>query len=225
MKILIIEDEKLLSDNIAAYLKQEDYVCDTADNYELAMEKIECYSYECILLDIGLPGGSGLSILRELRANNKTDGVLMISARNSLDDKVSGLRLGADDYLSKPFHLSELSARVAAIVRRKNFDGNNSIRFNEISIDTQARIVHVNQREVELTRKEYQLLVYFVSNKGRVISRNAIAEHLWGDDQDMANNFDFIYTHIKNLRKKMTHLGSGDYIQSIYGVGYKFGER
>jgi DNA-binding response OmpR family regulator len=225
MKILIIEDEKSLSDNIAAYLRQEDYTCDTADNYWAAMEKIECYNYECILLDIGLPGGSGLSILKELRSNHKMDGVLMISAKNSLEDKISGLKLGADDYLAKPFHLSELSARVGAIIRRKNFDGSNNISFNEIMIDTLARTVLVNNKEVELTRKEYQLLLYFAGNKGRVISRNAIAEHLWGDDMDLADNFDFIYTHIKNLRKKMTHLGCGDYIQSVYGVGYKFSER
>lgn len=225
MKILIIEDEKLLSDSIAAYLRQEDYTCDMADNFGVAMEKIECYNYECILLDISLPGGSGLSILKELRANNKMDGVLMISARNSLDDKIMGLRLGADDYLSKPFHLSELSARVAAIIRRKNFSGSNNIRFKEILIDTQARVVLVNEKALELTRKEYQLLLYFVGNKGRVISRNAIAEHLWGDDMDMADNFDFIYTHIKNLRKKITLLGCSDYIQSVYGVGYKFAEK
>jgi DNA-binding response OmpR family regulator len=225
MKILIIEDEKLLSDNIIAYLRQEDYICDSADHYGTAMEKIECYNYDCILLDISLPGGSGLSILKELRANNKMDGVLMISAKNSLDDKIKGLRLGADDYLAKPFHLSELSARVGAIIRRKNFDGNNSIRFNEILIDTLARSVLVNNKAVELTRKEYQLLLYFAGNKGRVISRNAIAEHLWGDDMDMANNYDFIYTHIKNLRKKLTQQGCGDYIQSVYGVGYKFSER
>jgi DNA-binding response OmpR family regulator len=225
MKILIIEDEKPLSDSIVAYLRQEDYTCDIADNFWTAMDKIECYNYECILLDIGLPGGSGLSILKELKANHKMDGVLMISARNSLDDKINGLKLGADDYLAKPFHLSELSARVGAIIRRKNFDGSNAIEFNEIKIDIQARAVYVNKSIVDLTRKEYQLLLYFASNKGRVISRNAIAEHLWGDDMDLADNYDFIYTHIKNLRKKMTQLGCSDYIQSVYGVGYKFSDR
>ena len=225
MKILIIEDEKLLSDSIAGYLKQEDYLCDVADNYEAALEKIELYDYECILLDITLPGGNGLDLLKELRANNKSDGVLMISARNSLEDKVTGLKLGADDYLPKPFHLSELGARVAAIIRRKKFEGGNLINFHEITIDTQARIVTVNNRPLELTRKEYQLLLYFSCNKCRVISRNAIAEHLWGDGMDMADNYDFIYTHIKNLRKKMTNSGCDDYIQSVYGVGYKFCEK
>ena len=148
------------------------------------------------------------------------DGVLIISARNSLDDKVKGLTLGADDYLSKPFHLSELSARIAAIIRRKNFDGNSLLKFHSISIDTVAKLVSVNNKPLELTRKEYELLLYFVSNKKRVISKNAIAEHLWGDD--MEGNNDFIYTHIKNLRKKLIDAGNADYIKSVYGMGYKF---
>ena len=220
MKILIIEDEKELSDSIAAYLKSEDYVCEVAATFNKAIEKTELFTYDCILLDITLPGGSGLEILRELKANNKMDGVLIISARNSLDDKVNGLVLGADDYLPKPFHLSELSARVAAIIRRKNFDGNNLVQFNDISIDTLAKSVFVNNKPLDLTRKEYELLLYFVSNKKKVISKNAIAEHLWGDG--MEGNNDFIYTHIKNLRKKLMDAGQADYIRSVYGMGYKF---
>ena len=148
------------------------------------------------------------------------DGVLIISAKNSLDDKVTGLTLGADDYLSKPFHLSELSARIAAIIRRKNFGGNDVLRFENISIDTRAKTVLVNDKPLDLTRKEYELLLYFMSNKKRVISKNAIAEHLWGDD--MQGNNDFIYTHIKNLRKKLIEAGDADYIKSVYGMGYKF---
>ena len=220
MKILIIEDEKELSESIATYLKGEDYVCEIAADFNKALEKTELYDYDCILLDITLPGGSGLEILRELKANNKMDGVLIISARNSLDDKVTGLTLGADDYLSKPFHLSELSARVAAIIRRKNFDGNDLLKFENISIDTRAKLASVNNKTLDLTRKEYELLLYFVSNKNRVISKNAIAEHLWGDD--MEGNNDFIYTHIKNLRKKLMEAGDADYIKSVYGMGYKF---
>jgi DNA-binding response OmpR family regulator len=220
VKILIIEDEKALSDSIVTYLKGEMYVCETASDYATAINKTECYDYDCILLDIMLPGGSGLQILKELKANNKIDGVLIISAKNSLDDKVAGLKLGADDYLSKPFHLSELSARIAAIIRRRNFEGNNRIQFNEIVIDTQAKVITLKNEPVELTRKEYELLLYFVSNKGRVISKNAIAEHLWGDE--LEGNNDFIYTHIKNLRKKITEAGIADYIKSVYGMGYKF---
>jgi DNA-binding response OmpR family regulator len=170
-----------------------------------------------------LPGGSGLDILKELKANNKVDGILIISAKNSLDDKVAGLKLGADDYLSKPFHLSELSARIAAIIRRRNFEGNNRLYFNEIMIDTQAKVITLKNIPLDLTRKEYELLLYFVSNKGRVISKNAIAEHLWGDE--LEGNIDFIYTHIKNLRKKLTEASVPDYIKSVYGMGYKFSDQ
>lgn len=220
MKILIIEDEKELSESVASYLKGQNYICEIASDFNKAIEKTELYDYDCILLDITLPGGSGLEILKELKANNKLDGVLIISAKNSLDDKVTGLTLGADDYLAKPFHLSELSARVAAIIRRKNFDGSDILNFQNISIDTRAKIVLVNDKPLELTKKEYELLLYFISNKKRVISKNAIAEHLWGDD--MQGNNDFIYTHIKNLRKKLMEAGDADYIKSVYGMGYKF---
>ena len=220
LKILIIEDEKALSESIADYLKGEDYLCEIAADFKSAIGKTELYEYDCILLDISLPGGSGLEILKELKANNKTDGVLIISAKNSIDDKVKGLLLGADDYLPKPFHLSELSARVSAIIRRKNFGGSNLLKFNEIEIDTVAKTVSIHNKPFVLTRKEYELLLYFISNKGRVISKNALAEHLWGDE--MSGSFDFIYTHIKNLRKKLVEAGANDYLKSIYGMGYKF---
>ena len=222
MKILIVEDEKELSDTIVAYLKSENYICECAYSFPTALEKIDLYDYDCIVLDITLPGGSGLKILRELKSNNKLDGVLIISAKNSLEDKVTGLTMGADDYLPKPFHLSELSARIAAIIRRKNFDGKNLLKFHSIEIDTRARLVAVKNKPVELTRKEYDLLLYLVSNKKRVISKNAIAEHMWGDGMEGSN--DFIYTHIKNLRKKLVDAGSVDYIKSVYGMGYKFSD-
>lgn len=220
MKILIIEDEKELSESIATYLKSEDYVCEIASDFNKALAKIDVYDYDCILLDITIPGGSGLAILKELKANNKLDGVLIVSAKNSIDDKVAGLTLGADDYLAKPFHLSELSARIAAIIRRKNFEGNNVLKYENISIDTIAKSVLINNYPIDLTKKEYELLLYFMSNKKKVISKNAIAEHLWGDD--MQGNNDFIYTHIKNLRKKLAEAGNADYIKSVYGMGYKF---
>ena len=220
MKILIIEDEKALSESITAYLKSEDYLCEVAADYEKALDKITLFDYDCILLDITLPGGSGLELLKELKSLNKADGVLIISAKNSLDDKVTGLKLGADDYLPKPFHLSELSARIAAIIRRKNFAGSNIVHFHNLVIDTGSKVVTADNNPVELTKKEYELLLYFVSNKRRVISKNAIAEHLWGDD--MEGNVDFIYTHIKNLRRKLQDAGGQDYIRSVYGMGYKF---
>ncbi|MGI8634502.1 MAG: response regulator transcription factor [Segetibacter sp.] len=223
MKILIIEDEAELVKSLTTYLREESYVCETASNFHEAINKIEVYDYDCILLDISLPGGSGLDILKQLKENQKVDGVLIISAKNSVDDRVEGLKFGADDYLPKPFHLSELSARIAAIIRRKNFNGNSILKFNEITIDTNAKIAFYESEVIDLTRKEFELLLYFVSNKRRVISKNAIAEHLWGDEMDIVDNFDFIYTHIKNLRKKLMEKDC-NYIKSIYGMGYKFSD-
>ena len=221
MKLLIIEDEKELAESIVTYLQNENYVCEVAANFREALDKIETSDYECIALDITFPGGSGLQLLRELKKNNKTDGVIIISAKNSIDDRINGLQLGADDYLVKPFHLSELAARINAIIRRKMHHGNNIISFNEISIDTITKDVKVENELLELTRKEYELLVYFVSNKRRVISKNALVAHLWSHEMGTGENVDFIYTHIKNLRKKLQEKGCGDYIKSLYGMGYK----
>jgi DNA-binding response OmpR family regulator len=220
LKILIVEDERALSESIEEYLSTQEYHCDIARNFHDAIEKIEFDDYDCILLDITLPDGDGLKILERLKEDKKTDGVLIISAKNSLDDKIKGLDLGADDYLSKPFHLSELNARIAAIIRRKSFDGNNIIHFENLCIDTQKKLVTVEKNPVELTKKEYELLLYFVANKKRLISKDAIAEHLWGNE--LSGGFDFIYTHIKNLRKKLMDAGDADYIKSVYGMGYKF---
>ena len=225
MKILIIEDEEGLRESIEEYFTGDGTICETASTYQSALSKINLYRYDCILLDITLPGGSGMDILENLKKNNHPDGVLIISAKNSLDDRLDGLNLGADDYLVKPFHLSELKARVSAIIRRKTFSGSNLLLFNEITIDLLAREVKVDKTLVKFTRKEYALLLYFIANKGKVVSKNAIAEHLWGDGIDMANNFDFIYSHIKNIRKKLIEAGCNDYIQAAYGMGYKFAEQ
>lgn len=224
MKILIIEDEEGLRNSILGYLQTESYVCEIAVNYHQALEKIECFEYDCILLDINLPGGSGLDLLKQLKEDKKIDGVLIISARNSLEDKITGLQLGADDYLPKPFHLSELAARITAIIRRRNSGGNNLLEFNELTIDTLAKTVLVQQKPIDLTRKEFQLLLYFAYNKGRVISKNAVAGHLWGDSIESDGNSDFIYTHVKNLRRKLIAAGCGDYIKSVYGMGYKLSD-
>lgn len=222
MKILLVEDEAALRDSIIAYFTEEGNICETAENYAAALTKINIYNYDCIVLDLTLPDGDGMEILRKLKQMHKADGVLIISARHSLDDKLSGLNLGADDYLVKPFHLSELKARVSAIVRRKSFDGNNLIVFQEINIDTLAMQITVGQNLINLTKKEYDLLVYFIANQHKVITKSALAEHLWGDEIDLSDHFDFIYTHIKNLRKKLLEAGCNDYIKSMYGVGYKF---
>jgi DNA-binding response OmpR family regulator len=221
VKLLIIEDERELAESMATYLQNESYACEVAFNFKEALDKIETSEYECIVLDITLPGGSGLQVLQELRKNNKSDGVIIISAKNSIDDRITGLQLGADDYLVKPFHLSELAARINAIIRRKMHSGNNIISFNEINIDTLAKEVAVKNEPVELTRKEYELLLYFISNQRRVISKNALVAHLWSHEMGTGESIDFIYTHIKNLRKKLQEKGCGDYIRSLYGMGYK----
>lgn len=222
MKILIIEDEKQLVKSMAQFLRQESYVCEVAYTASEASEKILLFDYDCILLDISLPDGNGLKILEKLRQDNKTDGVIMITAKGSFDDRIAGLNLGADDYLPKPFYLPELSARISAVIRRKRFDGNNKISFHEIEIDLLGKTVAVSGKEIELTRKEYDLLVFLIANKNRVVSKNAIAEHLSGDDAELLDKFDFIYSHIKNLKKKLTEAGCEDYIKTIYGLGYKF---
>jgi DNA-binding response OmpR family regulator len=222
MKILIIEDEIELCKSIVAYLKAETYSCEVADNFKTAIEKTESFDYDCILLDISLPDGNGLQVLKELKANNKSDGVIIISARNSMDEKIAGLNLGADDYLPKPFHLAELSARIAAVIRRRRFDGRAIFAVNEMLFDTVAKTVTINNKPVDLTRTEYDLLLYLVTNKNKVVSKNAIAERISGEEAEIFNNFDFIYAHIKNLKRKISNSGGQDYIKAIYGMGYKF---
>lgn len=222
MKLLIIEDEESLRRSILQYLTAEGNVCDIAATFDHAIEKVSLYDYDCILLDLGLPDGEGLELLRRLRKLKKQDGVLIISARDSIAHRVEGLSLGADDYLVKPFHLSELNARITAIVRRRSFQGNDRLVFNEIEIDVTSKEVKVSDTLVYLTKKEFDILLYFVTNKSKVISKSAAAVHIWGEDADMADSFDFIYTHIKNIRKKLTDAGCKDYFHSIYGIGYKF---
>lgn len=222
MKILIIEDEKDLLDSMKTYLESEGYLCETANDYQKASEKVNIYQYDCVVVDITLPKGNGLQIIKELKEKKSEAGIIIVSAKNSLDDKLKGLELGSDDYLTKPFHLSELNARIKAIIRRKNFEGANELGLNEITVDLASRTVFVKKNQLTLTIKEYELLLFFISNKNKVITKNAIAEHLWGDDMDQSDSFDFIYTHIKNLRKKMIEKGCQDYIKTIYGIGYNF---
>lgn len=222
MKLLIIEDEPALSKSIAAYLAGESYLCEFADTFAKALEKIALYSYDCILLDLMLPGGSGLKILEELKRQNKEDGVIIISAKNALEDKILGLQIGADDYLAKPFHLPELTARIHAVIRRKQFGHSNRIKQNELEIDLLSKTVQVKGIPVMLTKKELDLLLYFIGNKNRVISKAALAEHLSGDIADMLDSHDFVYAHIKNLKKKLHEAGCDAYLKTIYGIGYKW---
>lgn len=222
MKLLIVEDEQELQEDIVTFFKKENFLCESATTASSAKEKVYMYDYDAIILDIGLPDGNGLDVLEYLKQINKDTGILILSARGAIDDKISGLDLGADDYLTKPFDFNELNARIKSIIRRKHFKGSNSIDFGDISINTTSHDVKVNNKGIELTQKEYQLLLFFISNENRVITKESIVEHLWGDDTDMFDSFDFIYSHIKNLRKKIVKAGGSDYLSTIYGVGYKF---
>lgn len=222
MKILIIEDELELAESITVYLSAQQYLCETAGDYHQAVEKLNSYNYDCILLDLMLPGGSGISLLQMLKSMDKQDGVIIISAKNSLEDKINGLQIGADDYLSKPFHLPELSARIYSVIRRRNFGHSNIIQQNELTIDLLSRLVSVNEKAVLLTKKEFDLLLFFISNRNRVVSKSALAEHLSGDLADMLDNHDFIYAHVKNLKKKLCEAGCPNYLKTLYGNGYKW---
>jgi DNA-binding response OmpR family regulator len=225
MKILVIEDEKALAGSITSQLENEGYLCETAYDYPGGLEKVMLYNYDCVIVDINLPGGDGFSLIEQLKKAASSTGIIIISARNSVDDKVRGLNIGSDDYLVKPFHFSELNARIKSLLRRRNFNGSNDIVFQEIKVDLNTRKVFVKDTEVVLYRKEFDLLLYFLSNRNTVLTKAAIAEHLWGDNIDSADSLDIVYSHIKNLRKKLLEKGTKDYIQSIYGIGYKFGEK
>ena len=221
MKFLVAEDEYDLQQAIIKYLSQEGNKCESASDYIEASEKIDLYEYDLIILDLNLVTGSGLDLLKQLKKNHNRTGVIIISANNSLENKLEGLDLGADDYLTKPFHLAELNSRIKAVLRRGKFDGEDVLVFQEIRLDTNSRTAFLNEKPITLTRKEYDLLLFFITNQGRVLSKSIIAEHLWGDDSDMLDSFDFIYVHINNLRKKLTAEGA-KYIQTAYGSGYKF---
>ena len=225
MKILIIEDETGLQQSVKKYLEHQGFVCEVVGDFATGMEKVYNYNYDCVVVDIGLPDGNGLEIVRKLKELEAKTGIIIISAKNALEDKLKGLEFGSDDYLTKPFHLSELNARINAIIRRRNFGGSRIIQFQEIKLDPEALRVTVNDKAVELTDKEYQLLEYFVANQRRVLTKAAIAQHIWGDEYDQVNSYDFIYTHIKNLRRKLMDKGSADYVKSIYGMGYKFSDQ
>ncbi len=222
MKILLVEDEFALGESIISFLKNEGHVCEWVKNFDEGNEKTGIYQYDCALIDITLPGGNGLDIVKALKKKNPKTGIIVLSAKNSLDDKISGLDLGADDYITKPFHLAELNSRLNSVLRRRKFEGSNEIVFEKLKLIPDKQEVFVKGKPINLTKKEYDMLLFFISNKNRVVTKESIAEHLWGDEMDMADSFDFIYSHIKNLRKKIMDAGADDYIRSIYGIGYKF---
>lgn len=221
MKVLVIEDEESLRRSIIEYFKNEEFVCDWADTYQSGITKMEDFEYDCIILDVNLPGGSGLDLLGYLRLQKKEDGVIIISARNSLDDKIAGLDLGADDYLTKPFHLSELNARVKALIRRKYSKGSRFLELGDLTIEVASRIASYKGQSLLLTKNEFDLLLFMAINKNRVLSKRAIGEHLFGEEADNLPSFDFVYSHVKNLKKKCKEKGADNLIQTVYGLGYK----
>jgi DNA-binding response OmpR family regulator len=221
MKLLVIEDENELLEIIQQSLEKQSYIVETAGTFSTALEKIMSFEYDCILLDIMLPDGSGLDLLEELKKNDKSNNVIIISAKDSLEDKIAGLDSGADDYLVKPFHLAELNARVKSVLRRKSLNGSNSIELAHLSVDLQERLVKVKAKELPLNRKEFDILSYLLINKNRLVNKTALAEQVWGDHMDEADDFEFIYSQIKNLRKKLRDSVSGVEIQAVYGIGYK----
>ncbi len=222
MKILIIEDELQLTNSIRKYLRKEHFICETAPDIKSANEKLESFTYDCLILDITLPDGNGLDILQNVKDSKRKEGIIILSARHSVDDKINGLKLGADDYLPKPFHLAELSARINAIIRRKQFEGSRQIDLNNLVLNYDSKTAVFKGKAIDLTRSEFELLLFLVSNYNKVITKKAIAEHLSGDRADMFDNYDFIYAHIKNLKKKLANSGGGDNIKTVYGIGYKF---
>lgn len=225
MKLLLIEDTVELAKSISGYLTQENYICEVANTFDEAREKLALFTYDCIILDIMLPDGNGINLLKIIRKEGIETSVLIISAQNALDFKIKGLDEGADDYITKPFPLPELHSRIKAVMRRKSPGRNNQLTFSEITVHLDSLECFVHEAELNLTRKEINLLIYLISNQGRVLTRQAIAAHLWGDYTDNLDSVDFVYQHVKNLRKKITDAGGNDYIGTLYGVGYKFGHR
>ena len=219
---MIVEDQKELSNSIIAYLSTERYTCEPAYDYYAAIDKIHVYDYSCVVLDLCLPSGNGLDILRQLKKDENPAGIVIISAKDSIEDKVLGLHIGADDFLSKPFHLSELEARISSVIRRRSFEGKNRLNLDNLVLDIREKTLNGPGGKIDLTRMEYLLIEYFVSNRDKVVTKEAIGEHLCGDEIDLADNYDFIYTHLKNLRRKLKNAGCSDMIKTVYGMGYKF---
>lgn len=224
MKILVIEDNIELLKDIKNFLEEQGNICEIASDYKSAYMKAVIFPYDILVVDIALPDGSGLDIIKEVKKENIDVGIIIISAKNAIGDKINGLEIGADDYLTKPFYLAELNARIKALYRRKTYKGSKEIVFNEIKIRPDNYEVFVNNRLMNLTKKEFDIIHFFVANRNRLLTKEAIAEHLWGDHIEMADSFNFIYTHLANLRKKITKFGGKDYIKSIYSVGYKFSD-
>jgi DNA-binding response OmpR family regulator len=224
MKVLIVEDETDLQSVLIDFLSKEKYAFDAVSTYHEASEKISLYNYDCILLDINLPDANGFKLLDELKEIDKTEGVIIISARASVDDKIRGLNLGADDYLTKPFHLSELNARIQAVIRRKKFDSSRKISFANIEIDILQLAVKIDGNTISLTKKEFDILQHLIANRNIVVSKNSIVEYIWGDYVDNSLSLDLLSTHLKNLKRKLKQANATAEIRNVYGVGYQIME-
>ena len=224
MKILIVEDDADLREITTRSLEKERYVVSQAPDYKTALRKIEDYDYHCILLDIMLPDGSGLDLLEELHALGKRTNVIILSAKDSLEDKVKGLDLGADDYLPKPYHLAELHARLKSLFRRNQREGEKKVSYGNVEVIPDHFKVAVGGKELDLNRKEYDILLYFMLRPGRLVNKTTLAESVWGDHIDQVDNFDFIYAQIKNLRKHLKEAGATVELKAVYGIGYKLVE-
>ena len=222
MKILMVEDEELIRESVHGFLINEGFVCETTATFSEASFKLDLYEYDIILIDVTLPDGNGLNLVKQVKLSHPKTGIIITSARNSLDDKISGLDLGADDYLTKPFHLSELNSRIKALFRRRWFQGSEEIIIGPIRINPEKRQLCINNQIVDLTKKEFDLILFLAANPNRVLTKETIAEHLLGDNSDLMENFDFIYTHMNNLRRKLANEGVKDLVKTIYGIGYKF---
>ncbi len=225
MKILVIEDDLSLQEILCRTLEQERYIVEVAPDYRTGLIKLSDYTYDCILLDINLPDGNGLDLLRELKEMKKSGSLIIISARDSIEDKVEGLDLGADDYLPKPFHLAELLSRIKSVMRRNNQGGEQYVSFGNVKVNPHTFDIWVDDAKKELSRKEFDLLLYFLQRPNRLVSKSMLAESIWGDHFDDVDNYDFIYAQIKNLRKRLTAWEAGIEISSVYGMGYKLIER
>lgn len=222
MKLLIVDGDLALSQVMISYLSAGNYICEYANNYQRALTKIEMYEYDCILMDLVLPDGDGSMLLEAIKTNNKEAGIIIVSAKTEYEDKISALQNGADDYVTKPFHLPELSARIFSVIRRRKYDNCNIIRQGELTIDLLAKTVQINNRPVMLTRKEFDLLLYFLGNKNKVVSKHELAEQLSGDIAGLREDNNVIYAHIKNLKKKLHEAGAGNYLKTVYATGYKW---
>lgn len=222
MKLLIIEDEKTLREDMIDYLEENGFKCDFSSSVRSGIQKINDGKYACVLVDMGLPDGSGMEVVTYIKSHKPEIGVIIVTAKNALEDKLEGLNMGADDYLTKPFHLSELNARIYSVIRRRNFGGKNTLNFENLEIDPTEKKVVANGQVLQLTKKEYEILVHLASNPTHLITKEALADAIWGDKAEMASSFDFVYSQIKNLKKKLNEVGLSEYIKVVYGMGYKF---